>query len=92
MSVKLGTTICLRREKHTVVGSKKYFLYGDLFGFRALDLLPLNTPDLECVCYGRRHAKSRFAEVQIIKVPKERAAGLSAGELCRKYGNATFYK
>jgi len=31
---------------------------------------------------------------QIIKVLKEHAAGLSAGELCRKYGvsDATFYK
>ena len=29
--------------------------------------------------------KSRFTEEQIIKVLKEHAAGLSAGELCRKY-------
>ena len=38
--------------------------------------------------------KSRFTEEQIIKVLKEHAAGLSAGELCRKYGvsDATFYK
>ena len=38
--------------------------------------------------------KSRFTEEQIIKVLKEYAAGLSAGELCRKYGisDATFYK
>jgi putative transposase len=38
--------------------------------------------------------KSRFTEEQIIKVLKEDAAGLSAGELCRKYGvsDATFYK
>ena len=38
--------------------------------------------------------KSRFTEEQIIKVLKEHAAGLSAGELCRKYGisEATFYK
>jgi putative transposase len=38
--------------------------------------------------------KSRFSEEQIIKVLKEHAAGLSAGELCRKYGvsDATFYK
>jgi putative transposase len=37
---------------------------------------------------------SRFTEEQIIKVLKEHAAGLSAGELCRKYGvsDATFYK
>src|SRR5215217_8275807 len=38
--------------------------------------------------------KSRFTEEQIIKMLKEHAAGLSAGELCRKYGisDATFYK
>ena len=38
--------------------------------------------------------KSRFTEEQIIKVLKEHAAGLSAGEVCRKYGisDATFYK
>ena len=38
--------------------------------------------------------KSRFTEEQIIKVLKEHAAGLSAGELCRKHGisDATFYK
>ena len=37
--------------------------------------------------------KSRFTEEQIIKVLKEHAAGLSAGELCCKYGisDATFY-
>ena len=37
--------------------------------------------------------ESRFTEEQIIKVLKEHAAGLSAGELCRKYGigDATFY-
>jgi hypothetical protein len=32
--------------------------------------------------------KSRFTEEQIIKVLKEHAAGLSASELCRKYGAA----
>jgi len=32
--------------------------------------------------------KSSFTEKQIIKVLKEHAAGLSAGELCRKYGIA----
>jgi putative transposase len=38
--------------------------------------------------------KSRFTEEQIIKVLKERAAGLSAGQVYRKYGisDATFYK
>src|SRR6187399_14902 len=37
--------------------------------------------------------KSRFTEEQIIKVLKEHAAGLSASEVCRKYGisEATFY-
>jgi putative transposase len=30
--------------------------------------------------------KSRFTEEQIIGVLKEHAAGLSATELCRKYG------
>src|SRR5256886_16386285 len=38
--------------------------------------------------------KSRFTEEQIIKVLKEHAAGLSAGDVCRIYGisDATFYK
>ena len=38
--------------------------------------------------------KSRFTEEQIIKVLKEHAAGVSAGDVCRKYGisDATFYK
>jgi putative transposase len=38
--------------------------------------------------------KSRFTEEQIIGALKEHAAGLSAAELCRKYGvsEATFYK
>jgi putative transposase len=38
--------------------------------------------------------KSRFTEEQIIGALKEHAAGLSAAELCRKYGvsDATFYK
>ena len=37
--------------------------------------------------------KSRFTEEQIIKMLKEHAAGLSAGDLCRKHGisDATFY-
>lgn len=30
--------------------------------------------------------KSRFTEEQIIKMLKEHAAGLSAGDLCRKHG------
>ena len=36
--------------------------------------------------------KRRFTEEQIIKVLKEHAAGLSAGDVCRKYGisDATF--
>lgn len=38
--------------------------------------------------------KSRFTEEQIIKALKEHAAGLSAGDVCRKHGisEATFYK
>jgi len=38
--------------------------------------------------------RSRFREEQIIGVLKEHQAGLSAQELCRKYGvsDATFYK
>ena len=38
--------------------------------------------------------KSRFTEEQIIKVLKEHAAGLPAGDVCRKHGisDATFYK
>ena len=38
--------------------------------------------------------RSRFSEEQIIGVLKEHQAGLSATELCRKYGfsDATFYK
>ena len=38
--------------------------------------------------------KSRFTEEQIIKALKEHAAGLSASDVCRKYGvsDATFYK
>jgi putative transposase len=38
--------------------------------------------------------KSRYTEEQIIKVLKEHGAGLSASEVCRKYGisDATFYK
>jgi putative transposase len=37
--------------------------------------------------------KSRFAEEKIIKILKENVAGISAAELCRKYGfsDATFY-
>ena len=38
--------------------------------------------------------RSRFSDEQIIGVLKEHQAGLSASELCRKYGisDATFYK
>jgi putative transposase len=38
--------------------------------------------------------KSRFTEEQINKALKEHAAGLSASDVCRKYGisDATFYK
>ena len=38
--------------------------------------------------------KKRFSEEQIIGILKEHQAGLSATELCRKYGvsDATFYK
>ena len=38
--------------------------------------------------------KGRFTEEQIIKVLKEHAAGMSAGDVCRKHGisDATFYK
>jgi len=38
--------------------------------------------------------RSRFSDEQIISILKERQAGLSAVELCRKYGvsDATFYK
>lgn len=38
--------------------------------------------------------RSRFSEERIIGILKERSAGLSAAELCRKHGisDATFYK
>ena len=38
--------------------------------------------------------RSRFSDEQIISILKEHQAGLSAVELCRKYGvsDATFYK
>ncbi len=38
--------------------------------------------------------RSRFSEEQIIGILKEHQAGLSARDLCRKYGisDATFYK
>jgi putative transposase len=38
--------------------------------------------------------RSRFSDGQIIGILKEHQAGLSATELCRKYGvsDATFYK
>ena len=37
--------------------------------------------------------RSRFSDEQIIGILKEHQAGLSAAELCRKYGisDATFY-
>lgn len=37
--------------------------------------------------------RSRFSEVQIIRILKEHQAGLSAAEICGKYGisDATFY-
>jgi putative transposase len=38
--------------------------------------------------------RSRFSDEQIIGILKEHKAGVSASELCRKYGvsDATFYK
>jgi putative transposase len=38
--------------------------------------------------------RSRFSDEQIIGILKEHQAGLSAADLCRKYGvsDATFYK
>jgi putative transposase len=38
--------------------------------------------------------RSKYGEEQIINILKEHEAGMSAGELCRKYGisDATFYK
>lgn len=38
--------------------------------------------------------RSKFSEEQIIGILKEHEAGMSAAELCRKYGvsDATFYK
>jgi len=38
--------------------------------------------------------RSKFSEEQVIGVLKEHEAGLSAAEICRKYGisDATFYK
>lgn len=38
--------------------------------------------------------RSRFSEEQIIGILKEHQAGVSAADLCRKYGisDATFYK
>jgi transposase-like protein len=36
--------------------------------------------------------RSKFSEEQIIGILQEHAAGMSAAELCRKYGDATFYR
>lgn len=38
--------------------------------------------------------RSRFSEEQVISILKEHQAGVSAADLCRKYGisDATFYK
>lgn len=38
--------------------------------------------------------KKRFSEAQIIKLLKEHEQGLSAGDICRRYGigNSTFYQ
>jgi putative transposase len=38
--------------------------------------------------------RSKFSEEQVIGILKEHEAGLSAAEICRKYGisDATFYK
>ena len=38
--------------------------------------------------------RSRFSEEQIIGILKERQAGVTAADLCRKHGvsDATFYK
>jgi putative transposase len=51
------------------------------------------TPKTGSLFHAETH-KSRFTEEQIIKVLKEHAAGLSAGDVCRKHGisDATFYK
>jgi len=49
---------------------------------------------VEYVPSGERTCVRADSEEQIIKVLKEHAAGLSASDVCRKYGvsDATFYK
>ncbi len=60
------------------------------------DLLPENTLDFKLGSAHRRETdmkRSRFSEEQIIGILKEHQAGLTAAEICRRYGisDATFY-